>query len=641
MPGRAPFTMIAGARSLAAHGLLTLVAIAATAATGFAQGLRDADCNGVVDEGDRAALVHALFAPGPPSCAAADVNRDHVISAADLTAFGSGPTISYLGIASPDGQPAPPLGTLPDGAVVYFRNAGFGFLLVVEAALPADGAAIGTSTFDSDPRNPFRRPDFQILVDHRLGDGSRAVCDEFGVPSVDPPDFVLTQSVSDSINDLACRFEVATTRGGTCTTDEFGQTNFIAPSSRAQFCVAITSQMAFASGDTRVSVQIRDLTGLVGPMRQMVLRVENGPMPPTFTPVPPTPTRTATETPSPTSTETATPTPSNTHTVTVTRTSTITRTPTATGTRTRTATRTVTASTTPTSASTNTPTRTRTRTATIPTATVTRTPSGPTRTATRTTSGGTSTPTRTRTATTPTRTATRTASGPTPTRTRTATRTPSLGPSPTITRSRTVTQTPTPTVQAGGPVITFLGLTRADDMLQQPSGSLGDIPIYQPLFGYGFSIIVEVKAGSSHARPGTSTFDSFGAPDLQIQVTRALGDGSAAVCDDTPPIIGGVPAINPPNFGSDQTVIDRLNDLGCRFIDGVGRKIGRNCGDETACVLGLDGQFACVAPDTTLQFCGFIGQILSFPSGDTTVTVRARDIQGNLGPAKQLIIRVQ
>jgi len=190
-------------------------------------------------------------------------------------------------------------------------------------------------------------------------------------------------------------------------------------------------------------------------------------------------------------------------------------------------------------------------------------------------------------------------------------------------------------------VITFLGLTRADDILLDPTGTSGGIPIYQPLFGYGFSIVVEVKPGGSHARAGNSTFDVAGAPDLQIQATRALGDGSTAVCDDTPPIIGGVPAINPPNFSDDPSVADRLNDLGCRFIDGLGRKIGRNCGEETACVLGLDGQFTCVEPDTTLQFCGFIGQILAFPSGDTTVTVRVRDILGNLGPPKQLIIRIQ
>src|SRR5215468_1874412 len=462
MPGRAPLTIFAGAGALAARALLALGTIAVTASIGSAQALRDADCNGVVDESDRAALVRDLFAAQPPTCAAADVNRDHRISAADLIGFASGPPISYLGIASPDGQPAPPLGTLPDGAVVYFRNAGFGFLLVVEAALPPDGAAIGTSTFDSDPRNPFRRPDFQILVDQRLGDGSRAVCDEFGVPAVDPLNFSNVQSISDTINDFACRFEVATTRGGTCTQDEFGQPNFVASSSRVQFCVAITSQMAFPMDDTRVTVQIRDGTGLLGPMRQMVLRVENGPMPPTFTPLPPTPTRTATDTPSPTSTVTSTPTPSVTPTVTLTRTATVTRT------STRTATRTATAPPTPTSASTSTATRTRTRT---------RTPTGATATVTRTPTGGTSTPTRTRTGATPTRTIsrtpTRTVTGATPTRTRTATRTVPSGPSPTVTRSRTVTPTPTPTSEASGPVITFLGLTRADDILLDPTGTAG------------------------------------------------------------------------------------------------------------------------------------------------------------------------
>jgi hypothetical protein len=124
-------------------------------------------------------------------------------------------------------------------------------------------------------------------------------------------------------------------------------------------------------------------------------------------------------------------------------------------------------------------------------------------------------------------------------------------------------------------------------------------------------------------------------------VTRSLGNGSTTVCDDTPPIIGGVPAINPPNLSDDPTAVaDPLNDLGCRFIDGGGQKVGRACTDSTACVLGTDGQFSCVSPDTTVQFCGFIGQILAFQSGDTTVTVRVRDVRGILGPAKQLIVRV-
>ena len=110
------------------------------------------------------------------------------------------------------------------------------------------------------------------------------MCDEFGVPSVDPADFAVTQAVSDSINDLACRFDVATTRNSTCTHDEFGAAAFVVPSSRAQYCLSVNSLMAFPDGETRLSVQILDRTGLVGPLRQMVLRPSSA-APPRFSTV--------------------------------------------------------------------------------------------------------------------------------------------------------------------------------------------------------------------------------------------------------------------------------------------------------------------------------------------------------------------
>jgi hypothetical protein len=189
-------------------------------------------------------------------------------------------------------------------------------------------------------------------------------------------------------------------------------------------------------------------------------------------------------------------------------------------------------------------------------------------------------------------------------------------------------------------VITFLGLARADDELMEPVGMSGQSPIYQPFFGYGFSIIAEAKPGSSRFAVGSNTFDDFEAPDLQVQVTRALGDGSDLVCDDMPPELGGVPAINPPVLTDDPSIADQLNDLGCRFIDGTGRTIARSCGETTACVRGMDGQFRCAAGDTIAQYCGFVGQHLAFPTGDTLVTVRVRDVRGNLGPPRQLIVRV-
>jgi hypothetical protein len=620
------------------------------AAPAVAQSTRDANCDGTVDEADREAIVTGLYTPSA-ACAAADVNRDGRRSAADLVAFALGPRVSFIGLASPDGRPALPLGTLPDGAPVYFRNAGFGFLLVVEAGAPASGAAVGTSTFESSASDPHRRPDFQILVQRALGDGSRTVCDEFGIPATNPPDFTFTQGISDAINDLACRFEVATRPNGTCTQNSLGQQAFVDPTSRAQFCLNVNGSMAFPSGETRLTVQVRDDTGLVGPPRQMVVQIAPGPMPPTFTPLPATPTPTATDTPSPTATASHTRTPSATFTVTRTPTRTRTATPTATFTITPTPTRTWTPSATPTPP----PTATRTRTPTpSSTATVTLTPRTPftatrtatitptpTRTSTRTPTAPVTPPTVTRTVT---RTATRTPSGgatPTHTRTRTPTTPATGGPSPT--RTRTNSPTPTATSGSGGPQITFFGLTRADDMLLEPTGTSNGLPVYEPAFGFGFSLVVEAKS-TTRFRPGNSTYnDSGDAPDLQIQATRALGNGSTDVCDDMLPFLGGVPAIDPPRFDMEQSIADRINDFACRFIDGSGEKVARQCSEFNACVLNSAGQFGCVTTpsDGVLQYCGFIGSALSFPPGDTLVSVRVRDVAGTLGELRQLIVRVQ
>ncbi|MGH7785894.1 MAG: hypothetical protein ACRERC_03450, partial [Candidatus Binatia bacterium] len=309
-----------------------------SAPAALAQGSRDANCDGSVTEADRAAVAQQLFSDAAPACAAIDINRDGIVSAADLIAYASGPRITYIGIASPDGQPARSLGNLEDGTPVYFRNAGFGFLLVVEAAGAPTGSSVGTTVFNSNPGDPARRPDFQIIVDRPLGDGSAEVCDEFGVPSVDGADFALTQGITNTINDFACRFEVATRRPAACTQDSFGQLNFVATDTRAQFCVLVTASMAFANGDTRLRVQVRDESGLLGPLREMVLRVAAGPPPPTFTPPPATPTRTATETPSATATISLTPTPSLTRTASPTATASRTLPPTRTLTPTRTAT---------------------------------------------------------------------------------------------------------------------------------------------------------------------------------------------------------------------------------------------------------------------------------------------------------------
>lgn len=187
----------------------------------------------------------------------------------------------------------------------------------------------------------------------------------------------------------------------------------------------------------------------------------------------------------------------------------------------------------------------------------------------------------------------------------------------------------------------FFGLLRPDDVIIPPVGTdPSGVPIYQRMFGSGFSIVIEGRPGLSGGSVAVSSFSDPIAPDLQVLTERPLGNGSATVCDVTPPdMAGGIPATNPPLFSDDQGVVDRMNDLGCRFIDGTGEPRGRKCGD--GCIRFETGDFGCGAPDATLQFCNLVARPMEFPPGDTRLTARLRDIRGNFGPPAQIIVRIQ
>ncbi|HSP96472.1 MAG TPA: hypothetical protein VL049_04410 [Candidatus Dormibacteraeota bacterium] len=379
--------------------------------------------------------------------------------------------------------------------------------------------------------------------------------------------------------------------------------------------------------------------------------------------VPATGTSTATRTASPTRTATATGMASPTHTSTgPTRTSTptATRVATATATRTaagtRTATATATASGTRTATFTRTPTRTQTITGTIPpssTATITRTVTGTppaTGTRTRTTTRSatqTGTPTRTGTVTrtgtptgtfTPTRTVTVTR---TPSRTGTATRTATTTLTPTITRTPTQTRTPTPTGRPGAD-ITYVGLVRASDQVVEPSGTTTQgWPIYERSFGYAFSLVVEAKPGPSHRPVGLNAFrsdlsDPSVRPDLEIIVSRPLGNGSLDVCDDMLPLIGGIPASQ--SFDPTQNISNAINDLSCRFVNGSGLPSGRR--ESEACTVFGNGEFGFIAGTTTVQFCALIAEPFGFPIGDTVVSARVQDSSGQPGPPASFVVRI-
>lgn len=249
---------------------------------------------------------------------------------------------------------------------------------------------------------------------------------------------------------------------------------------------------------------------------------------------------------------------------------------------------------------------------------------------------------------TPTYTPTGSTVGTAPTVTRTPTARTTLLPTststPTRTASRTATRTvtATPTPGLAGPVITFLGLTQAEDTLISPTTTSPEgLPVYQPTHGFSFNIVVEGKPGTSGRAVGPSAYvdDLSALPDLQIEASNPLGNGSATVCDSTGASAGGVPAISPVSFDSSQTTINTINDFACRFLDGSGHPVGR--GPTEGCVKFLPSEeYGFVSTDGTLQFCGFVGIVMAFPTGDTLVTVRLQDTAGNPGPATQLIIRV-
>jgi hypothetical protein len=224
---------------------------------------------------------------------------------------------------------------------------------------------------------------------------------------------------------------------------------------------------------------------------------------------------------------------------------------------------------------------------------------------------------------------------PTPSLTRTATRTP------TVTPTRTVTRTPTPTLPiSDGPTITFFGVATAfNSVLTTTTTDDSGNPVYERDTGAGFFLVVEAKAGKSRRPPGSSTSngDDQSPPDMQIEATRNLGNGSSLICDVGPAPnqpLGGVPGINPPSFDfSSPQVVAALNDFGCRFDIHT---------DQFPCTNNDNGNPAFVKPDSSVQYCtmSVLGNELHFPRGDTLVTVQLRDTGGNIGFPQRLVIRV-
>jgi ELWxxDGT repeat protein len=196
-----------------------------------------------------------------------------------------------------------------------------------------------------------------------------------------------------------------------------------------------------------------------------------------------------------------------------------------------------------------------------------------------------------------------------------------------------------------GPDITYLGIARPDSTVLPPTTyDKTGRPVYTVAGGSGFFVVAEGRPGTDNQRLGLQAFmydpaDPGILPDLQVLVSRPLGNGSAAVCDKTPPNPGGVPASYPLAYDGTQAVADAINDFGCRVNDGTGQAVGVPNSSE-ACTLFPDGQYHFVDSTTTAQFCAPIAQPWSFLRGATVVRARLRDAAGAVGAEREMLVRI-
>jgi hypothetical protein len=190
--------------------------------------------------------------------------------------------------------------------------------------------------------------------------------------------------------------------------------------------------------------------------------------------------------------------------------------------------------------------------------------------------------------------------------------------------------------KAIGPVVTFAGLARADGKVVPSAATENGIPIFVNYVGSGFIVVVEGKPGISNLEVGRRLTgydpnDATKRPDLEIELSNPIGDGSKEVCDNRRPNIGGVPAVNPPNFAETKDAAAALYDLACRFETFIE--------PQSACTLDQTGDFAYAKKDSITQFCMVVAKAWNFPVGDTLVSVRLRDAKGNPGPVSKFVLR--
>ena len=99
-----------------------------------------------------------------------------------------------------------------------------------------------------------------------------------------------------------------------------------------------------------------------------------------------------------------------------------------------------------------------------------------------------------------------------------------------------------------------------------------------------------------------------------------------------PTPLGGVPA-SPIDFSGGSATTDAIQDMACRFT--------LQTQSDLACTRNNFGNFSYVVPATTrMQYCYQVPSTGEFGDDDTVIAIQLRDVAGNLGPKKEIVVRV-
>ncbi len=154
--------------------------------------------------------------------------------------------------------------------------------------------------------------------------------------------------------------------------------------------------------------------------------------------------------------------------------------------------------------------------------------------------------------------------------------------------------------------------------------------------GAAAETVVEYRLGLS-GQPVNANFcpvDTTARPGLWVESDQGLGPpGTPPAQCPTP--VGGVPAVNPPSFGPDQTITDALRAFAFRFLPFT---------TTAPCTFtdpsGLPKLVDPTPSEVYQQYCTKAENAFAYPLGTSVLSAQLQDGSGNLGPTAQVVVRV-